>query len=94
MKVIGSVFACITLAALLGCTSAESYSRRGYDFSRIDKVAVVNVTGSVENEAAFSKISDFFVMELLEKGYSPVALSQIQELLREQFPEAELIPGK
>lgn len=90
MKAIGIVFTCLTAVSLLGCTSAESYSRKGYNFNKVEKVAVIEVVGSAKDEAACHLISDFFVMELLEKGYSPVALPQTQELLKEQFPDADI----
>lgn len=68
----------------MGCTSGESHFRAGYDFSQVEKVAVVDVFGAVHGEAAKNQIGDFFVMELLKKGYAPVERSQVQSLLNEQ----------
>lgn len=83
-----TVYLCILSAALLagGCATGtgESYVRAGYDFSRVDKVAIVEVSGAVEGDAAKNQISDFFVMELLKKGYAPVERAQVQALLKEQ----------
>jgi hypothetical protein len=67
-----------------GCTKAESHFRAGYDFSTVDKIAVVDVLGRVHSEAAKNQIGDFFVMELLKKGYAPVERAQVQSLLKEQ----------
>jgi hypothetical protein len=67
-----------------GCASGESYFRAGYDFSKVDKVAVIDVVGEVRGNAAKNQISDFFVMELLQKGYAPVERAQVQTLLKEQ----------
>jgi hypothetical protein len=67
-----------------GCTTTESSYRKGYDFYQIDKVAVVDVLGPVGSEAAKNQIADFFVMELLKKGYSPIERSQVQVILNEQ----------
>jgi hypothetical protein len=67
-----------------GCASGESYFRAGYDFSKVDKVAVIDVVGDVRGNAAKNQISDFFVMELLQKGYAPVERAQVQTLLKEQ----------
>jgi hypothetical protein len=69
---------------VVGCSSGESYVRAGYDFSKLDKVAVVDVVGNVGGEAGKNQISDFFVMELLKKGYAPVERAQVQTLLDEQ----------
>jgi hypothetical protein len=42
------------------------------------------VLGAVHGEAAKNQIGDFFVMELLKKGYAPVERAQVQSLLNEQ----------
>ena len=67
-----------------GCASGESFARTGFDFSEVGKVAVVDVTGRVGSEGVKNQISDFFVMELLKKGYAPVERQQVQVLLNEQ----------
>jgi outer membrane lipoprotein SlyB len=67
-----------------GCLSCESYSRKGYDFYQVDKVAIVDVIGPVGGEGAKNQIADIFVMELLRKGYSPIERAQVQLLLKEQ----------
>ncbi len=72
----------IVMAA--GCSSGESYVRAGYDFGKLEKVAVVDVVGNVGGEAGKNQISDFFVMELLKKGYAPVERAQVQTILDEQ----------
>ena len=45
---------------------------------------MVDVIGPIGSEAAKNQIADFFVMELLKKGYSPIERSQVQILLNEQ----------
>ena len=83
-----TVCSCTLLAALLvaGCASSkgESFVRTGYDFGKVDKVAVVEVSGVVEGDVAKNQIADFFGMELLKKGYTPVERAQVQTLLEEQ----------
>lgn len=69
---------------ICSCTTGESFFRAGYDFSRVQKVAVVEVVGDISGEAAKNQISDFFVMEFLKKGYAPVERSQVLSLLEEQ----------
>jgi len=83
----------ILLAAVLiaaGCSTGESYVRTGYDFSRLEKAAVVSIEGPISG-AAKNQIADFFNMELLKKGYAPIERSQVEALLEEQkFQTAEI----
>ncbi|MFB0524802.1 MAG: hypothetical protein ACETVZ_04635 [Phycisphaerae bacterium] len=78
----------VVLLIIGGCSSGgagggSSY-RVGYDFSQVDKVAIVAVEGAVRNEPAKNQIAKFFAMELLKKGYAPVGRAQVKTLLREQ----------
>ena len=84
MKILVFVLLAGLSLSFLGCTTAESYHRKGYDFYQVDKVAVVDVIGPVGSEAAKNQIADFFVMELLKKGYSPIERAQVQIILNEQ----------
>ena len=82
----------LAVAVLLigGCTaSQESSSRIGYDFTGVDKVAIVAVEGAVTSEAAKDQIADFFSIELLDKGYAPLGRTQVRAQLREQEPDSE-----
>ena len=76
----------LTLAVLLtvGCASGTGYVRQDYDFQKARNVAVVKVTGAVPSQAARVQLMDYFNMELLRRGFSPVERSQIQEVLSEQ----------
>ena len=58
--------------------------RLGYDFTKVEKVAVVEVSGAVAGDAVKNQIGDFFAMELLKKGYTPVERAQVQTILAEQ----------
>jgi len=81
-----AIFIALLSTALLfaGCSTGESYVRAGFDFRSLDRVAVVAVEGDISGEAAKNQISDFFVMELLKKGYQPIERAQVQALLKEQ----------
>ena len=50
----------LAIAVLLigGCSSQESSFRIGYDFSTVDKVAVVAIEGTVRSEVAKNQIAD------------------------------------
>jgi hypothetical protein len=79
------------VSMVVGCSSGESAVRAGYDFGTLDKVAVVDVIGNVRGDAGRNQISDYFVMELLKKGYAPIERAQVQTLLKEQdFQMSEL----
>lgn len=86
MKIINIVYVlAVALLLIGGCASSgESFVRAGFDFGRLDKVAIVEVSGAVQGDAAKNQIGDFFAMELLKKGYSPVERAQVQTLLKEQ----------
>jgi hypothetical protein len=75
----------VALAAA-GCASShgESYAATGYDFSNLDKVAIVEVTGKVYGDGVKNQISNMFVMELMKKGYTVVERSQVKAILKEQ----------
>lgn len=83
-----TVCICVLLAGLVvgGCATGkgESYSRAGFDFTTLDKVAVLDVTGAVRGDPVKNQIGDFFVMELLKRGYVPVERTEVQKLLKEQ----------
>ena len=83
-----TILMCVLAAALFvgGCGTGKGESRASinYDFSSLDKVAIVEVTGVVYGDAAKNEISDFFAYELLGKGYTPVARAEVQALLDEQ----------
>ncbi len=74
-----------------GCTSGEGHYRKDYDYSNIQKIAVVDVIGPVGGEAARNQIADFFAMELLKRGYSPIERAQVHVILKEQEFQASAI---
>lgn len=84
MKIVTITTLLIALALAPGCSKGESYTHAGYNFANLDKVAVIEVAGAVEGETAKNQIADFFGMELLKKGYSPIERAQAQALLNEQ----------
>ena len=88
LKQISIVVLSIVISASLivvgGCATGESTCNAGYDFSKVKKIAVVDVIGDIEGETAKNQISNYLEMELLRKGYSPIERSQVQSLLDEQ----------
>ncbi len=82
----------LVIAVLLigGCHPGrgDSFSRVGYDFSMLDKVAIVAVEGAVKSETAKNQIADLFAMEFLKKGFAPVERTQVKAKLEEQQLQA------
>ncbi len=87
MKIVVNVLI-IAVLFIGGCSSgrAESHSRAGYNFSMIDKVAIVAVEGAVKSELAKNQIADLFAMEFLKKGYAPARVLFEEQ----QFQASEL----
>jgi hypothetical protein len=81
----------LILPLIGGCRSQqESSFRAGYDFSTVNKVAIVAVEGAVPSEVARDEIADFFAIELLERGYAPMGRAQVRASLAEQETEDEI----
>jgi hypothetical protein len=81
----------IALLLIGGCRSQqESSFRAGYDFSAVNKVAIVSVEGALSSEVAKDEIADFFAIELLERGYAPMGRAQVRASLAEQEDEDEI----
>ena len=90
MKIVINTLA-IALLLIGGCRSQRASSfRTGYDFSAVDKVAIVSVEGAVPSEVAKDQIADFFAIELLERGYAPMGRAQVRASLIEQETDAEI----
>ncbi|MHC4363362.1 MAG: hypothetical protein ACYSTZ_11080 [Planctomycetota bacterium] len=82
----------LAITALLvgGCMrTQESSLQSNYDFTGVDKVAIVAVEGALTSEPAKDQIADFFSMELLEKGYAPIGRAQVRAQLNEQEADAQ-----
>ncbi len=87
-----SIMYVLAVAALLigGCMrSRQSSSQIDYDFTGVDKVAIVSVEGAITSEVAKDQIADFFSMELLEKGYAPIDREQVRAQLHQQEAEVQ-----
>lgn len=67
----------ILMLCVGGCSFLDRGSNQAnYDLSGIDKIAIVAVTGQVENNDAKAQVADLFIIELLNKGYEPIRLAQ------------------
>jgi len=76
-----------------GCSSGkgESFFRAGYPVGKLNRIAVAEVYGPLNGELARNQVSDFFVGQLLKKGYTPVERAQVQAVFDEQeFQSSDL----
>lgn len=79
------------LVLAVGCASGESYVSPGFDFSSVQRVAVVDVQGSLPSRGARNAIGDYFAMEFVKRGYETVDRNQAEALLEEQkFQRSDL----
>jgi hypothetical protein len=77
-----------------GCRSSQKSSFRvGYDFSGVNKVAIVAVQGTLQSETAKDQVAEFFAIELLEQGYAPVGRPQVRASLAEQEAAGAVDPN-
>lgn len=83
-------FLIFALAMFGGCSmpTEESSARVGYDFSGVEKVAIVAVEGTIKSETARDQIAEFFAIELLNHGYAPIGRPQVRRILARQATEA------
>ncbi len=77
--------ALLGMLVVAGCATSkgESYSLAGYDFTKIDKVAIIGVSGRVYGDGAKAQIMDLFKPELMKRGYVVVERERVQSLLKE-----------
>ncbi|MDI9430407.1 MAG: CsgG/HfaB family protein [Sedimentisphaerales bacterium] len=76
----------MSASLVAGCASSkgESYALAGYDFTSLNRVAIVEVTGRVYGDVVKNQISDFFIPELMKRGYGVIERRGIPALLKEQ----------
>lgn len=79
-------WAILPVAAFLlaGCTKASSFSKAGYDFNQINKLAVAEVTGAKGDIGAQNEVADLFTIELGKRGFGIVERKQVDTILKEQ----------
>jgi hypothetical protein len=84
MRTITAVALLTILMLVGGCASDKNYVKAGFDFSALDKIAVIDVRGDINTDAAKNQIADLFEAELIKKGYTPMERTRAQTLLKEQ----------
>ncbi len=87
------VVAVVFVAGGCSSTSGNSSFRIGYDFTTLEKVAIVSISGDVQGETAKDQIAELFAIEFIQKGYALIGLAQTKALLGQMadapFPLSE-----
>jgi len=83
----------VPVVFLAGCASATGTITPGYDFSKLDRLAVVQVTGPVGGEGA-TTIGNLFAEGLTSRGYRMIERQEMQRLLAEGNFQASNVTTK
>lgn len=78
-----AILAMAAVTCALGCASGESYVKPGYDFGRMQRVAVVDVESRVHSQALKNEIADYMTIQFFSRGYTMVERGQIEQVLKE-----------
>ncbi len=80
----GVLLAMLTMVTGCATISASGQAHPTYDFSEVERVAVVAIEGADDSEAAQNQVGMMFNQQLMAKGYAPVERAQIREVMDEQ----------
>lgn len=75
---------CIVLIGTTGCATSDSVISPAFHEIKPDKVALVAISGDIRGEAPKNQVEDFFVAEMLRKGYRVIERSRVDKVLAEQ----------
>ena len=71
----------ILLLMLLGCATGESTISPAFHDIEPEKVALVDISGDIRGDAPKNQVEDFFIAEMLEKGYRVIERSRVNKVL-------------
>lgn len=87
------LYGVLVIILLSGCATTEGRgaAKANYDFSSLDRIAVITIEGRMDSEEAKQQLTDMINTELLAKGYSPVERQQMLGIMEERgFQSTEL----
>lgn len=74
----------ILLLMLVGCATGESTISPAFHDVEPEKVALVDIKGDIRGDAPKNQVEDFFISEMLKKGYRVIERSRVNKVLEEQ----------
>lgn len=80
---LGGVLALAVFISACASVSGSGEYNRSYDFTTVERTAVISVDG-IGGQAARDQIASMFNQALLGQGYSPIERSRINAVLEEQ----------
>ncbi|MEF8941270.1 MAG: glycine zipper 2TM domain-containing protein [Desulfohalobiaceae bacterium] len=74
----------MTMLLFIGCATGESTISPAFHELNPEKVALVDVSGDIRGEAAKNQVEDYFIAEMIDKGYRVIERSRVNKVLDEQ----------
>lgn len=76
----------LSIAALLfiGCATGESTISPAFHELNPEKVALVDISGDIRGDAPKNQVEDYFIAEMIDKGYRVIERSRVNKVLEEQ----------
>lgn len=83
---VGLNYLVLFIAALLfiGCATGESTISPAFHELNPEKVALVDISGDIRGDAPKNQVEDYFVAEMIKKGYRVIERSRVNKILDEQ----------
>ncbi|MFW5996397.1 MAG: CsgG/HfaB family protein [Lentisphaeria bacterium] len=75
---------CAVTLWLAGCSTVDQQVSPAFQQKSPDRIAVVDITGDIRGNANKNQVEDFFVKELMGKGYRVIERERVDKLLDEQ----------
>lgn len=75
---------CIALIWSTGCATGDSTISPAFNEVKPEKIALIDISGDIRGDAPKNQVEDFFIAEMLEKGYRVIERSRVNKLLDEQ----------
>lgn len=72
------------LIGAAGCATGDSTISPAFHDVEPEKVALIDVSGDIRGDAPKNQVEDFFIAEMLEKGYRVIERSRVNKILDEQ----------
>ncbi|MFP4040457.1 MAG: glycine zipper 2TM domain-containing protein [Desulfosudaceae bacterium] len=83
-KLLVCISLCLGLLWLSACATGDSTVSPAFKKDKLEKIAVVDVSGDISGDAPKNQVEDFFTKEMLNKGYRLIERNRVNKVLDEQ----------